>query len=74
VLSSSRGSHSSTSLKSRVVHYSILAHATSATGQTRSFGDVSSMSGLPGSGQGWTIYEYTPPHVGMSPASAAEDL
>src|SRR5580704_6662155 len=34
-LSSSRGSHSSTSLKSRVVHYSILAHATSATGHGR---------------------------------------
>ncbi len=26
-------------------------------GQTRSFGDVGSMSGLPGSGHGWAIYE-----------------
>jgi hypothetical protein len=28
--------------------------------QTRSFGDVGSMSGLPESGHGWAIYEYTP--------------
>jgi hypothetical protein len=27
--------------------------------QTRSFGDVGSMSGLPESGHGWAIYEYT---------------
>jgi len=26
----------------------------------RSFGDVGSMSGLPESGHGWAIYEYTP--------------
>jgi hypothetical protein len=31
-----------------------------AVGQTRSFGDVGSMSGLPESGHGWAIYEYTP--------------
>src|SRR5262245_66625733 len=36
------------------------AHVRSATGQTRSFGDVGSMSGLPESGHGWAIYEYTP--------------
>ena len=29
-------------------------------GQTRSFGDVSSMSGLSETGHGWAIYEYTP--------------
>jgi hypothetical protein len=29
-------------------------------GQTRSFGDVGSMSGLPENGHGWAIYEYTP--------------
>ena len=29
-------------------------------GQTRSFGDVGSMSSLPESGHGWAIYEYTP--------------
>jgi hypothetical protein len=29
-------------------------------GQTRSFGDVGSMSGLLESGHGWAIYEYTP--------------
>src|SRR5262245_21353477 len=28
-------------------------------GQTRSFGDVGSMSGLPESGHGWAIYEHT---------------
>src|SRR5215813_11793818 len=28
-------------------------------GQTRSFGDVGSMSGLPKSGHDWAIYEYT---------------
>jgi len=27
--------------------------------QTRSFGHVGSMSGLPESGHGWVIYEYT---------------
>jgi len=27
------------------------------SGQTRSFGDVDSMSGLPESGHGWAIYE-----------------
>src|SRR6516225_6519868 len=29
-------------------------------GQTRSFGDVGSMSGLPESGHGWAIHEYRP--------------
>jgi hypothetical protein len=29
-------------------------------GQIRSFGFVGSMSGLPESGHGWAIYEYTP--------------
>jgi len=28
--------------------------------QTRSFGDVGSMCGLPESGHGWEIHEYTP--------------
>jgi hypothetical protein len=32
----------------------------SQLGQTRSFGDVGSMSGLPESGHGWAIHEYTP--------------
>jgi hypothetical protein len=32
----------------------------SALGQTRSFGDVGSMSGLPNSGHKWAVYEYTP--------------
>jgi len=32
----------------------------SALGQTQSFGDVGSMSGLPESGHGWAIYEYAP--------------
>jgi hypothetical protein len=32
----------------------------SQMGQTRSFGDVGSMSCLPESGHGWAIYEYTP--------------
>ena len=31
----------------------------SQMGQTRTFGDVGSMSGLPESGHGWAIYEYT---------------
>jgi hypothetical protein len=30
----------------------------SLVGQTRSFGDVGSMSGLPESGHGWAIHEY----------------
>jgi hypothetical protein len=29
-------------------------------GQTRSFGDVGSMSGLPESGHGWALHAYTP--------------
>jgi hypothetical protein len=32
----------------------------SVVGETRSLGDVGSMSGLPESGHGWAIYEYTP--------------
>jgi hypothetical protein len=36
------------------------AHSRSAAGQTRSFGDVGSMSGLPESGHGGATYEYTP--------------
>jgi len=32
----------------------------SLVGQTRSFGDVGLMSGLPESGHGWAIYEYAP--------------
>jgi hypothetical protein len=30
----------------------------SESGQTLSFGEVGSMSGLPESGQDWAIYEY----------------
>jgi hypothetical protein len=37
-----------------------LSPSTSVPGQTRSFGDVGSMSGLPESGHDWAIYEYTP--------------
>ena len=33
---------------------------TSPSGQTRSFGDIGSMSGLLESGHGGVIYEYTP--------------
>jgi hypothetical protein len=33
---------------------------TSASGQTRSFDHVGSMSGLPESGYGWAIYDCTP--------------
>jgi hypothetical protein len=32
----------------------------SSLGQTRSFYDIGSMSGLPECGHGWAIYEYTP--------------
>jgi hypothetical protein len=32
----------------------------SGSGHTRSFGDVGLVSGLPESGHGWTIKEYTP--------------
>jgi hypothetical protein len=31
----------------------------SHSGQSRRFGDVRDMSGLPESGHGWVIYEYT---------------
>jgi hypothetical protein len=41
-------------------------------GQSRSFGDVGSMSGLRESGHGSPIYENTPWHIGVSPASAGE--
>jgi hypothetical protein len=34
--------------------------AMSEIGHDRSFGEVGSMSGLPESGHGWPIYEYTP--------------
>jgi len=34
--------------------------AYTASGQTRSFGDVDSMSGLPKSAHDGAIYEYTP--------------
>jgi hypothetical protein len=37
------------------VHYSKIDHRIAEMGQTRSFGDVGSMSGLPGSGHGWAI-------------------
>jgi hypothetical protein len=35
-----------------------------AVGQTRSFGDIGSMSGLTESGHSWAIYEYKAPAVG----------
>ena len=38
----------------------ISARLTAASGQSRSFGDVGSMSGLPEIGHGWATYEYTP--------------
>jgi len=44
----------------RVPRCEISARPTAASGQSRSFGDVGSMSGLPESGHGWAIYEYTP--------------
>jgi hypothetical protein len=40
------------------LHCGIGLRLMSARGQTRSFGDVGSMSGLPESGHGWAIYEY----------------
>jgi hypothetical protein len=42
------------------LHSSSPASHMSVEGQTRSFGDVGSMSGLPESGHGWAIYECTP--------------
>jgi hypothetical protein len=42
------------------VHHSKIQSRLAAMGQTRSFGDVGSMSGLPESGHGWAIYEYPP--------------
>ena len=42
------------------VHHSKNCAPMPQLGQTRSFGDVGSMSGLPASGHGWAIYEYTP--------------
>jgi hypothetical protein len=43
----------------QVVQCRILEQQMAATGQTKSFGDVGSMSGLPESGHGWASYEYT---------------
>src|SRR5262245_4523904 len=43
----------------RLLHCRILNEPLSAMGHDRSFGDVSSMSGLRESGHGWAIYEYT---------------
>jgi hypothetical protein len=37
----------------------------SESGQARSFGDVSAMSGLLKSGHDWAIYEYTPWHISI---------
>jgi hypothetical protein len=42
------------------VHCSKIDHRMAEMGQTRSFVFVGSMSGLPESGHGWAIYEYTP--------------
>jgi hypothetical protein len=42
------------------VHHSKNCALMSQLGQTRSFGDVGSMSDLPQCGHGWAIYEYTP--------------
>src|SRR6516164_7577203 len=44
-----------------------LARQMSASGQTRSFGDVGSMSGLPESGHGWAI-------MGTRPNTTLADL
>jgi hypothetical protein len=43
---------------------------TSGLGQTRSFRDVGSMSGLPESGHGWAIHEDTPQKRERSPSSS----
>jgi hypothetical protein len=48
------------SIPSVLLRCGISIQPTSAPGQTRSFGDVGSMSGLLKSGHGWAIYEYTP--------------
>jgi hypothetical protein len=42
--------------------------------QTRSFGDVTSMSGFPESGHGWAIYEYTRPSSPLARPIAAKQL
>jgi hypothetical protein len=39
------------------LHYIILELLTAAPGQTRSFGDVGPMSGLPESGNAYAMYE-----------------
>jgi len=44
----------------RLLHCEISTRPMSLVGQTRSFGDVGSMSGLPESGHGSAIYEYAP--------------
>src|SRR6266550_2418227 len=44
----------------RLEHHNKFDPLTTGLGQARSFGDVGSTSGLPESGHGWTICEYTP--------------
>jgi hypothetical protein len=43
----------------RLLHCGIWTRPMTVVGHDRSFGDVSSMSGLRESGHGWVIYEYT---------------
>jgi len=46
--------------RSAAVALRISSPLMTAVGQTRSFGDIGSMSGLPKSGHDGAIYEYTP--------------
>src|ERR1700730_4261555 len=57
-------SHITTPLgRNAAVHHGKNCALMPQLGQTRSFGDVGSMSGLPESGHGWAIYGYTPSHL-----------
>jgi len=57
VLSAERVAHIT---RQWLLHCGISIWPLPASGQIRSFGFVGSMSGLPESGHGWAIYEYTP--------------
>jgi hypothetical protein len=58
----------------RLLPCGILFQAMSLVGQTRSFGDVGSMSGLTETGHSWAIYEYTPLVLAMKGRDYAGDL
>jgi hypothetical protein len=49
-----------TLLENCIFYISQLYEFSHRLGQTRSFDDVGSVSGLPESGRSWVIYEYTP--------------